>query len=159
MLITLSFSPKQVEDVKQIHREVKVEAVSVNVVAPTTTPKPTKKPTNTPKPTNTSTPTPTPKLKLIGVFRATGYCSCSRCCGRSGGKRTASGTKPTVNRTISTDPRVIKTGSHVIINGKEYIAEDTGSAIKGNRIDIYFGSHKEALKFGVKKIKVYRKAK
>ena len=35
-----------------------------------------------------------------------------------------------------------------------FTAEDTGSAIKGNIIDIYFDSHDEALKFGRKNIKI-----
>ena len=38
------------------------------------------------------------------------------------------------------------------------MAEDCGGAIKNNRIDIFFDSHKDALEFGVKyanvKIKV-----
>jgi 3D (Asp-Asp-Asp) domain-containing protein len=43
---------------------------------------------------------------------------------------------------------IIPLGTEIIINGNTYVAEDTGSAIKGNRIDIYFDSHSEALKFG-----------
>ena len=35
-------------------------------------------------------------------------------------------------------------------------AEDVGGAIKGNRIDVWFPSHREALKFGVQKIVVQR---
>jgi 3D (Asp-Asp-Asp) domain-containing protein len=37
---------------------------------------------------------------------------------------------------IAVDPSVIPLGSKVEINGKKYIADDTGGAIKGNRIDI-----------------------
>ena len=36
-----------------------------------------------------------------------------------------------------------------------YTAEDTGGAIKGNRIDIYFESHTEALYFGRQKAEVF----
>ena len=50
---------------------------------------------------------------------------------------------------------MIPMGSHVIIDGHEYIAEDTGGAIKGNRIDVFFDSHQDALNFGVKYMTVY----
>lgn len=58
-------------------------------------------------------------------------------------------------RTIAVDPRLIKLGNKVRMNGKEYIAEDTGGAIKGKRIDLFVGSHSEAMKFGKKLIEVY----
>lgn len=92
--------------------------------------------------------------KNIGKFKLTAYCSCKICCGKWSGGNTASGTKPTANRTIAVDTSVIPFGTKVIIDGRTYIAEDTGSAIKGNKIDIYFDNHEEALKFGVKYIDV-----
>ena len=58
-------------------------------------------------------------------------------------------------RTIAVDPRVIPLGSKVRMNGKEYIAEDTGGAIKDKRIDLFVGSHSETMKFGKKLIEVY----
>ena len=60
-------------------------------------------------------------------------------------------------RTIAVDPRVIPLGSKVRMNGKEYIAEDTGGAIKGKRIDLFVDSHSEAMKFGKKLIEIYVK--
>ncbi len=36
-----------------------------------------------------------------------------------------------------------------------YIAEDTGSAIKGNKIDLYFDSHQDALEWGVQSREVF----
>ncbi len=37
-----------------------------------------------------------------------------------------------------------------------YVAQDTGGAIKGNKIDVYFDSHSAALNFGRKTgVKVY----
>jgi len=38
---------------------------------------------------------------------------------------------------------------------KTFVVEDRGSAIKGNRIDIWFPSTQEAYKFGVKKLICY----
>jgi len=58
-------------------------------------------------------------------------------------------------RTIAVDPRVIPLGSKVRMNGREYVAEDTGGAIKGKRIDLFMGSHNEAMRFGKKFIDVY----
>lgn len=60
-------------------------------------------------------------------------------------------------RTIAVDPRVIPLGSKVRMNGREYVAEDTGGAIKGKRIDLFVDSHSEAMKFGKKLIEVYAK--
>ena len=61
----------------------------------------------------------------------------------------------TTNRTIAVDPTVIPYGSKVVINGQVYVAEDCGGAIKNNRIDIYMGSHAEALNSGVFDVEVY----
>jgi 3D (Asp-Asp-Asp) domain-containing protein len=86
----------------------------------------------------------------LGKFKITAYCNCKKCCGKWAGGPTASGVMPTAGRTIAVDPRVIPLGSKVIIDGYTYVAEDTGSAIKGNKIDMYFSTHSEALAWGVK---------
>ena len=90
----------------------------------------------------------------LGKFKLTAYCACSTCCGKSDGI-TATGTVATAGRTIAVDPNVIPYGTEVIINGKTYVAEDCGGAIKSNRIDIYFDTHSEALQFGVQYADVY----
>ncbi len=97
-----------------------------------------------------------PKLKSLGTFKLTAYCACSRCCGKCDGI-TATGTKATAGRTIAVDPSKIPYGTEVIINGHTYIAEDCGGAIKGNKVDIYFDSHTEALKFGIQYAEVFVK--
>lgn len=83
----------------------------------------------------------------LGEFAITHYCACSRCCGKSDGI-TATGTQATAGRTIAVDPEVIPLGTEVIIDGQSYIAEDTGRAIKGNKIDIFCESHEEAINRG-----------
>lgn len=60
---------------------------------------------------------------------------------------------------IAVDPRVIPLGSRVFIqysdgHGEYAVAEDTGGAIKGNRIDIAKWTVKEAKDFGVQNVKV-----
>lgn len=70
---------------------------------------------------------------------------------------TASGAKVKENHTIAVDPDVIPLGTLVYIEGLGIRkAEDTGSAIKGHKIDVYIPDLEEALEFGVKKnVKVY----
>lgn len=65
---------------------------------------------------------------------------------------TRSGTKVQEGRTIAVDPKVIPLGWWVYIEGVGLRrAEDTGSAVKGSKIDIYYESEKTADKFGTKK--------
>ena len=100
-------------------------------------------------------PTTSTEKQYLGRFKLTAYCACSKCCGQWANGITATGTKATQGRTIAVDPKTIPYGSKVIINGHTYIAEDCGGSIKGNRIDVYFDSHKEALNFGVQYADVY----
>ena len=57
---------------------------------------------------------------------------------------------------VAVDPRVIPLGTRLYIPGYGYaIADDTGGAIKGNKIDLAYESRSEALKFGRRMIEVY----
>lgn len=61
---------------------------------------------------------------------------------------------------IAVDPRVIPLGSRVYIqfpdgHGEYAVAEDTGGAIKGNRIDIAKWTVSEAEDFGIQHVKVF----
>jgi 3D (Asp-Asp-Asp) domain-containing protein len=92
----------------------------------------------------------------LGKYVITAYCTCKICCGvYSGGNRTASGTVPTTNRTLAVDTSVIPFGTKLVINGQVYVAEDRGGAIKGKRIDMFFYTHKEALKWGRRTVEVF----
>lgn len=113
-------------------------------------------------------PESTPEPVCLGEFRTAAYCTCVKCCGiwssehpsRVGTdyvQRTKSGTIPTAGRTVSVDPDVIPLGTAIIIDGHEYIAEDTGNAVKGNTLDIYFDSHEAAVEYGVQKKTIYIK--
>jgi len=54
------------------------------------------------------------------------------------------------------DPRVIPMGTKLWVEGYgEAIAEDQGSAIKGNRIDLAFNDRNQALDYGIQKVKIY----
>lgn len=81
------------------------------------------------------------------------YCACSKCCGKTNGI-TASGTKATVGRTIAA-PSSYSFGTKIELEGLgTYVVEDRGGAIQGNKIDVYFASHSEALAFGRKQIRM-----
>lgn len=94
-------------------------------------------------------------LRPLGNYRITHYCQCSICCGPWANGVTSTGATATTNRTIAVDPTQIPYGSKVVINGQVYVAEDCGGAIKGNRIDIYVGSHAEAEQRGLFYTEVY----
>ena len=65
--------------------------------------------------------------------------------------KTSTGVIPKEGRTIAVDPTVIPYGSIVFIQNYGYfIAEDCGSAIKGNRIDIFTASYENAIQQGKK---------
>jgi 3D (Asp-Asp-Asp) domain-containing protein len=57
---------------------------------------------------------------------------------------------------IAVDPRIIPLGTRVYVDGYGYaLAADTGGAIKGNKIDVCFETHDEALRWGMRNTKVY----
>lgn len=95
-------------------------------------------------------------LTYLGNFKLTFYCPCSICCGAFSNGITATGTTATQGRTIAVDKKKIPLGSQVYIEGYGWFtAEDTGGAIKGNRIDIFMSSHQAALNAGVQHANVY----
>lgn len=92
----------------------------------------------------------TETYEYAGKFLITHYCGCRSCNGKWYGYPTASGADYKQGRTIAVDPNVIPLGTKVVIEGVVYVAEDTGSDIKGNRIDIFINDHDEALDLGKK---------
>ena len=97
----------------------------------------------------------------LGEYKLTAYCSCEKCCVKWALNRPngivygASGNELKSGYSIAVDPSVIPYGTEVIIDGVTYRADDCGGAIKGNRIDIYFDTHEEALEFGVQYADVF----
>lgn len=90
----------------------------------------------------------------------THYDICKQCCGKVDGI-TASGTHATPYSTVAVDPSVIPLGAELLVDYgdgaglRRYRAEDTGGAIKGNRIDLCVSSHAEALQLGKRTATVY----
>ena len=99
---------------------------------------------------------------FLGEFTATAYCACVACCGKDNGI-TATGTQATEGRTIAVDPKMIPYGTRVLLiwpDGTQhsYIAEDCGSGVNGNHIDVFFNDHQTARVFGVQSAMVYLEA-
>ena len=94
---------------------------------------------------------PEPVIEQVQTFEAeiTAYCPCADCCGVETGI-TKSGTVATEGRTIAADKR-FDFGTEIEIDGVVYVVEDRGGAIRGNRIDMFFQSHEEALQWGRQK--------
>lgn len=91
---------------------------------------------------------------------ATAYADTPSCQGKWVGK-TATGIKPRPG-IIAVDPKVIKLGSIVRIDfpspyeymSGNYLAADTGGAIKGNKVDVFFEDPGALKAFGRRKVKI-----
>ena len=84
------------------------------------------------------------------VFTVTAYCPCEKCCGEYANGYTATGEKAIQGVTIAADPDVLPMGTEIELDGHTYTVQDTGGAIAGNRLDLYFDSHEDALQWGVR---------
>ena len=76
------------------------------------------------------------------------------------GTVTATGTtvrrNPDGYSTVAVDPRVIPLGTKLYIEGYGLaIAEDTGGAIVGNKVDVYVNSYDDAVNWGRRQVNVY----
>ncbi len=81
------------------------------------------------------------------TINASAYTAAADECGKSDGV-TASGIKVTEKRTLACPPN-FPFGTKIAIEGMgEFRCEDRGGAIKGNKIDIYMETKKEAFSFG-----------
>lgn len=107
------------------------------------------------------------------VLQTTGYCPCGRCCswrrnwlgvpvhsaGANKGKRkyvgiTASGSRARAG-TLAADTRLYPFGTVMYVEGYGYgRVEDRGGSVKGQHIDLFFPSHRQALQWGRKNVRV-----
>lgn len=115
-------------------------------------------------PINTITETPlslneiTPEEEKWETFIATAYCPCEKCCPMGTYKHTKSGAIAVEGITVAADWNVLPFGTEIEIeNFGTRLVQDTGGAIKQNRIDIYFESHQDALNFGKQTVKIKRR--
>lgn len=93
-------------------------------------------------------------------IKATGYSPDARSCGDSADGLTATlhSVETNGHRLVAADPRVLPYGSMVTIPGYDagniVPVLDCGGAIKGHRLDLLFRTHEEAIKWGVKSLRV-----
>lgn len=89
------------------------------------------------------------------VYTVTAYDADEACTGSWAGGPTASGVMPVAGITVAVDRKVWRLGSCVYILGLgKRIAQDVGGAIKGKHIDLFMGSHNEALAWGRRELVV-----
>ncbi len=116
-----------------------------------------------------ATPLEAPEIELIdwGEFKVTAYCSCVKCCdiwsaehpsrlGTDFQQLTSSGTVPVANHTVAADTDVFPYGTQIVIDGRMYTVEDTGGAMQGKTLDIYFDSHELAVEHGVQYKQIFQ---
>ncbi len=91
-------------------------------------------------------------------MRVTAYCPCPKCCGEYSDGVTACGHKILPGDTFVAADRRYSFGTEMLIpgysNSRTVQVLDRGGAIKGNRLDVFFATHQEALKWGVKYLEV-----
>ncbi len=94
----------------------------------------------------------TPAAPLV-TFEVTAYCPCDKCCGKWADGITASGVKA-VGKIIAA-PKHIPFGTKIYVPGYGLAeVQDRGGAIKGNKLDLLFPTHQEALNWGRQKLNV-----
>jgi len=94
---------------------------------------------------------------IIKIMRVTAYCSCEKCCGKYADGITASGHRISLGDKFIAAPKGFDFNTKIDVPG--YSNEpvpvlDRGGAIKGDRLDVYFDTHQEALNWGVKYLEV-----
>ena len=105
------------------------------------------------------------RYKQVMIMEATAYDLSYESTGKMPGDKwygiTASGTQARVGA-VAVDPNVIPLGTKLYVESLDgtpdygfCTAEDTGSAIKGYRIDLFFNTAEEVKNFGRRKVKVY----
>ncbi len=113
------------------------------------------------------------RTSQVMTMEVTGYCPCGICCGwkrnwwgrpviASGSQKgkpkqvgiTASGTRARLG-TVAADTKVLPFGTVVHVPGYGYgVVEDRGGAIRGHKLDLYFPTHRQALEWGRKRVRV-----
>jgi len=100
------------------------------------------------------------KNPVVKTFNTSAYCACSKCCGKSTGK-TASGEYASSWHTLAAG-KGYPIGTIIYIpyfknqpNGGWFVVQDRGGAISNNKLDVYMGTHSQALQFGRRSLECY----
>ncbi len=107
---------------------------------------------------NTKSNTEQPEEWESIEMRVTAYCPCPKCCGEYSDGVTACGYEIQPGDTFVAADRRYSFGTEMLIpgysNSRAVKVLDRGGAIKGNRLDVFFATHQEALEWGVKYLEV-----
>jgi len=91
-------------------------------------------------------------------MRVTANCPCPKCCGQYSDGVTASGHKIRPGDTFVAADGRYSFGTEMLIpgysNSRPVQVLDRGGAIKGNRLDVFFATHQEALEWGVRHLDI-----
>lgn len=94
----------------------------------------------------------------VVLMRVTGYCPCSQCCGVFSDGITANNHPIQPGDTFVAADKSYPFGTEMMIQGyntgQPVEVTDRGGAIKGNRLDLFFHTHQEALQWGVQYLDV-----
>lgn len=84
-------------------------------------------------------------------MEVTAYCPCEKCCGTGSPGITASGHKIQPGDKFIAADKSIPFGTKINVPGYGIAPVlDRGGAIKGNKLDVFFPTHQEALEWGRK---------
>jgi 3D (Asp-Asp-Asp) domain-containing protein len=91
-------------------------------------------------------------------MRVTAYCPCRKCCGKHSDGLTASSHRIRRGEKFVAADKKYDFKTKFIVpgynQGRAVEVLDRGGAIRGNRLDVFFNSHKEAMEWGLKYIDV-----
>lgn len=91
-------------------------------------------------------------------MKVTAYCPCRKCCGRHSDGITACNHRIRPGDVFVAADKQYRFGTDMIIPGynedQPVVVKDRGRLIKGNRLDVFFHSHRQAQKWGVKTLDV-----
>lgn len=100
-----------------------------------------------------------PALPLSILYKVTAYCPCEKCCGECADGITACGHRIQPGDKFVAAPPYIPFGTILNIPGYGSVPVlDRGGVIKGNRLDVFFPTHQEALEWGVKYLRCNQEA-
>ena len=97
-----------------------------------------------------------PVRQSLGFFITTAYCQNECCCGKHSNGITASGyiIQPG-DKFCAADP-IIPFGKVLDIPGYGIVPVlDRGGKIKGNKIDVFYSTHEEALEWGIQELEIF----
>lgn len=99
-----------------------------------------------------------PEQKETAIYCVTAYCPCEKCCEKWCDGVTASGHIIKDDDAFVAAPPELAFGGMVMVpgynNNRPVPILDRGRAIQGNRLDVFFGDHDEALAWGVREFEV-----